>query len=53
LSELRDALGGHYRSRLEMYMEAFDQEPIDLEAVDLEAVDREVCVMQAETLFID
>ena len=62
-SELRDALGGHYRSRLEMYMEAFDQEPIDveavdleavdLEAVDLEAVDREVCVMQAETLFID
>jgi len=61
-SQLRDALGRHDLSRLEEYLEAVDLEIIELkavnleavnlEAVNLEAVDREVCVMEAETLFI-
>jgi hypothetical protein len=56
-SELRDALGGHDRSRLEELLEAVDVEVIDLkavnlEAVNLEAVDWVACAMEAETLFI-
>jgi len=56
-SELRDAFGGHHRSRLEEYLEAVDLEVIDmkvvnLEAVNLEALDREACAMEAQTLFI-
>jgi len=51
-SELRDALGGHDRTRLEEYLEVVDLEVIDqktvnLEDVNLEAVDREACAMEA------
>ena len=62
MSVLGDILGGHYRARLEEYLEAVDVEAIDQKAVNLEAVnlkavnlkvvDRKTCVMEAETLFI-
>jgi len=61
LRSLGDRLGGHDQTRLG-YLEAVDLEAIDLkvvnldavklEAVNLEALDREVCAMEAETLFI-
>jgi hypothetical protein len=55
--ELRDALGGHDRSRLEEYLEEVDVEVIKLKAINLEAAnqevaDREACVMETATLFI-
>ena len=61
-SELRDSLGCRNRACWEIHLEAVNLEAVNLEAVNpeavnreavvLEAVDREVCAMEAETLFI-
>jgi len=50
--ELRDALGGHARLRLEKYLEVVDLEVMEVKAVNLKAVGREACVKEPQTPFV-